>query len=175
MISYCGIRARAASRTLAGFVLVLTLGFLGSAHMALAQQNEISSGPSDPPSSNFTSTILQPCTTYSNDACMIVAAFKTSKAPYWYCCGSNGNNGIGNLAIFFYVNSVYDATYQTNSNSSPGAITVLGVLGTKYTFQGTQAQGSCTNQAYYQQGWTVSESLADGYIYTLGIPYSGCS
>jgi hypothetical protein len=141
--------------------------------MALAQQDEISSGTSDPPSTQFDSTILAPCNNYPSEACMIVAAFKTSQASYWYCCHGS-TDGIGGLDIYFYVNSVYDATYQTNGNSSPGAITVVGVPGTQYTFQGIEAQGSCKNDAYYQQGWTVYNTLEEGYVYTLGIPYGGC-
>jgi hypothetical protein len=105
---------------------------------------------------------------------MVVASFKTRLAPYWYCCGSNGNNGIGNSAIFFYINGVYDATYHTNSSSSPGAIVVVGSPGTNYAFMATEAQGSCINDAYYHQGWTVSKTYNEGFAYTLGIPFSGC-
>jgi hypothetical protein len=141
--------------------------------MVLAQ-DQVSSGANDPPTTNFDSTLLAPCAANGTEACMIVAAFKSGTASYWYCCGTNGNDGIGGLTIYFYVNSVYDAYYLTNSVSSPGAITVVGVVGTKYTFQGTSAYGSCSNQAYYQQGWTVSETYNDGYAYSIGIPYSGC-
>jgi len=116
-------------------------------------------------------SLVEPCYTDESDSCMLVAAFNSDSYSYWY--ENNGSsNGIGGIHIFFYVNGVYDATYDANGTTNPGAITVLGVPGTTYTFQGTEADGTCSNDAYYQQGFTAYYTTAEGKVYTLGIPYT---
>jgi hypothetical protein len=158
---------------LAGMLLTV---FLSSVRAQPSADITIASGAAVVGSSTFQDddySLINPCYENPYNSCMVVVAFNESAASDWYYNTDGSNNGIGDLAIFFYVNYVYDATYYTNTATNPGAITVVGVTGTDYTFQGTEAKGSCTNDAYYQQGVTPAYyTWNDGEIYTLGIPFT---
>lgn len=174
MDTHYGRKGRGAWRALAGCFLAGVVALCLSATAAHAQSATISSGAQDPPIGNYTGNdypLVSLCLQYNYDACMLVASFNNNVAPYWYVSGSN-SNGLGGAPIYFYVNGVYQGTYNANGGTNPGAITVLGGLGQTYSFLGAQYYHTCTNLAYYSQGWYLSLPASSGEAYTLGIPYT---
>ena len=167
-------------RSLSGFILAALFTAILCSSPVRAQEVLISEDANIESYSYYSSSdssLVSPCSGYSGFACLLVAAYDEGI----HCCGwySGQDNGIPNVAIFSYVNYVYDTTYRTTDGYNSGAIVVVAPLGKTYTFQGEEAQrgtpyGTCTNEAYYQQGWSVDLSSGDGYAYTLGIPFS-CS
>jgi len=168
MTTYCAVKRRGSWRALAGIVFAGALALIVAAPAAHAQSlgsgTSVGSIPNDP-------ELINLCVQHPSNACILVASFNRNLAPYWYISGGS-SNGLGGAPIYFYINGVYQATYRANGATNPGAITVLGVLGTHYTFLGAQYYGSCTNNAYYQQGWTVTIPASSNIAYGLGIPYT---
>jgi hypothetical protein len=175
-MTHHNVKGHGTSRALAGFVIAGALALFLSAPPVHAQSATISAGVTDPSISGIGNNdydLVSLCVTYSYDACFLVASFNSGVAPYWYVSGGS-SNGLGGAPIYYYINGVYQSTYHANGATNPGAITVLGATGANYAFLGAQYYGSCTNNAYYSQGWYASIPASDDEAYTLGIPYS-CS